>query len=133
MDLNQLLIDFRREIGEPDQLGADYIESEQRFKDQVLSNVRPATIDDYKEWLAGYLLHGGKPTHYYNYPFPRDTFYVAKMGFDLPARYGAGSISVIIPAGIQIHYKQLGHNKLYYLDGWQVEGRWIPVYKDIKF
>jgi hypothetical protein len=33
-----------------------------------------AYLGDYIQWLEGYLRKGGKPTHYYHYPWARSGF-----------------------------------------------------------
>ena len=93
--------------------------------------LRPATRDDYKRWLIGYLRSGGEPTHYYDYKFPEREFYVAVMDFRIQPLYGAFSFSIIVPKGIRFLGGELGHINLFLMDGFRNIGGWVPVYEDM--
>lgn len=94
---------------------------------------RHARLDEYIAWLASFIAHGGKPTHYYNYPWQRAGFLVAQGNFTLGGECGSAASPIIVPAGY--HYKggSLGHNNLYFMEGFRHRGFWVPAYKDAAF
>lgn len=99
----------------------------------IHDNIRPATIDDYKEWLQGYIWNGGEATHYYDYNFPTDEFFVLKKSGELPTLYGSYSINIIIPVGLAlgVEKNKIGHSNLYYMEDYEHEGHWVPIYKNL--
>lgn len=103
----------------------------------LLINCRPATVEDYEVWLAGYLSLGNLPTHVYDYVMPEEEFYIAMQDFELPALYGALSISIIVPDSIKVKYTD-SHNNLYFMRGFTSIGfhnqlTFVPIYSDVKF
>lgn len=79
--------------------------------------------------------NGGIPTHYYDYPWNRsDCWYkVPKhISCDIPALWGADSISVIIEKGASVRVSVVqGHNDLYLYSDGITETRCIPIYNDL--
>lgn len=102
---------------------------------EIFPHLKPADIEDYKKWLRGFLAKGGNPTHNYNYEMEREGFFKATEDFEIFPFYGSGSLNIIIPQGIKCDGidKGIGHNNLYFEDGYEVKGDFVPVYKDIKF
>jgi len=73
---------------------------EEEFKHrEVMPRLRPATVANYKKWLAEFLERGGNITHCYDYPMPND-FFVAIADFNLGDFCGSMAIQVIVPKGI---------------------------------
>lgn len=103
------------------------------FNRDILPNLRRARPNDYKEWLEGYMLAGGKPTHFYDYNLPSD-FYVAIGNFSTMPLYGAQSVNIIVPRHISVtNMNGLGHCNIYFMEDFRMLGSWVPVYNDINF
>ncbi len=143
MDLNKILEESRRKKQEEEE---EY-EGEKRDiekktgrmyrnKHELLrKSLIPATLKEYKEWLKGYLQDGGSITHVYDYNWEADDeWFVAVKDCDIPPLYGATSINVIVPRGVSVGYSHgLGHNNIYYMDGFRQAGGWVPIYSNISF
>lgn len=95
--------------------------------------MRRAYLSEYIEWLDGYMRNGGMPNNYYGYPFPYKEFVTATRDFHLGCERGALAFSIIIPAGIHHTSGDIGHNNLYYMDGFRHIGNDIPVYSNAAF
>lgn len=100
-----------------------------------MGRLRPARVEDYKNWLAGFLAMDNKPTHCYNYPLERgmEDWKVALADFQIVPLFGADSLNIIVPKGIRFLGGELGHNNLYLMDGFSCLGGWVPIYSDIHF
>ncbi|MBA7716890.1 hypothetical protein ES703_125974 [subsurface metagenome] len=100
-----------------------------------MGKLRQARVEDYKNWLAGFLAMDNKPTHCYDYPLERglDEWKVALSDFQIVPLFGANSLQIIIPKGIKFLGGELGHNNLYLMDGFSCLGGWVPIYSDIHF
>lgn len=98
-------------------------------KEKVTLGLRKMSIDEYRHWLTGYLKNGGKITHYYDYPFGRQTFYTAMSSGHLTPQYGASSFCVLAPAGVKI--TSGGHNNVFHVDGYTTDGGFVPMFSDI--
>ncbi len=98
-----------------------------------MSNMVPATIEDYEEWLKGFIQGSGDPTHYYDYPMDRvvDSFFIAIDDFEIIPLFGSQSISVIVPRGVNFLGGELGHNRLYFEEDYDYKGNIVPVYINI--
>jgi hypothetical protein len=101
------------------------------LRDMSGKKLRHATPEDYAAWLLGYLLKGGKPTHYYDYDMPRDEFYVAEEDFETAPLHGADSINIIVPGDVNWKGGELGHCNLYLMKDFKNIGGDVPVYKDV--
>lgn len=113
-------------------------ESNERVKkagELFMGKLRQAKVKDYKNWLAGFLERGGKPTHCYDYPLERgmEEWKVALSDFQIVPLFGADSLDIIIPKGIKFLGGELGHTNLYFMDGFSHAGSWVPIYSDIHF
>lgn len=105
----------------------------ERVERDVMPRLRSARVSEYVTWLRGYLEHGGNITHVYDYPFTRPGFHMALDNIkDLPPRLcGAMSLHIIVPRGLTIEYEDIGHCSFYFMDGFRLDGSWVPVYSDI--
>jgi len=88
----------------------------------------------YAKWLKKHLEDGGDISHVYNYNMP--DIYTAKKGCSTVPLYGASSISIIVPSGVEVDTSAgLGHINIYYMDD-VIEDRdrawFVPLYSDIK-
>lgn len=105
-------------------------------ENELMPHLQPATINDYKNWLRGFLENGGKPTHSYDCSIEDqiNNMFVAKEDFEIMPFFGDSSVSIIVPKGIK-YSGEVGHNVLYFEENYQVKGgdMEVPIYKDIKF
>ena len=101
----------------------------------VRSIARKAIRSDYEDWLVMFFSAGGKPTHYYKYPWggSGSWYFVPKhMSCDIPALWGADSISVIIEKGAAVRVSTVrSHNELYLYPAGTTEKGFIPIYNDL--
>lgn len=98
-----------------------------------MSTFRPAHVNDYVEWLRPYLEQGGKPTHYYDYPFSRQRWLIAEKDFTTGGECGSLAAHIIVPAGIEYGGGGLGHNELYFMDGHRQSGNFVPIFDEPVF
>lgn len=107
-------------------------------------SVQSAHISEYVDWLKGYVKHGGKPTHTYNYPFSRSGFeYIANgtLVIDSDKEFGAKSRNVIAARGVRIlrtndraGFNGWGHSRVYSMDKFRTNpGSLVPIYNDPEF
>ena len=135
------LISFlkRRERGSfKDREKAFVLEHEERLEETnklFRGKLRQAKVKDYKNWLAGFLEKGGKPTHCYDYPLEggMEDWKTACSDFRIIPLFGADSLNIIVPKGIEFLGGELGHNNLYFMDGFSCLDGWVPIYSDIHF
>lgn len=98
-----------------------------REKAKVLSNLRKANPYDYQSFLD---LRSAPCTHFYNYNMP-DNFFVALVDFKLPAFYGADSISVIVPYGVEVESSDCGHCNIFRMSSADAACGWVPSYNNV--
>ena len=92
--------------------------------------LRPATVEDYRQWLNGFLAKGGRISNFYDSPLEGSPhikeLWVAKKDFHLARLTGTDSIHVIIPKGVRYlgstKNDQLGHNVFLTMDGYHQVG-----------
>jgi hypothetical protein len=94
--------------------------------------LRPASVQEYINWLDGYVKHGGKITHKYNYSFSNAQFETATKSFALasPGLYGSAARNIIVPRSIKAKMYDMGHCNLYFMDDFKLIGFWVPIYKE---
>lgn len=102
-----------------------------------------ATLEQYLKWLRGYIRSGGKPTHFYDYPFKNGRFRYARSGtltIDSDYEYGARSRNIIVASGVKAErtrpgavFDGWGHTKLYFMRGHRANDTIVPVYSDPEF
>lgn len=112
---------------------AERLEREARdyyFENYLSPKLRDATPEEYKGWLRQHLAKGGEITHDYDYPMP-DSFQVLTEDALLPPLAGALSVELIVPRGVNVEHKNLGHSNLYYMDSQMPSPSWVPIYDDI--
>lgn len=139
VDLDRIIDEKRRE-DRLRELGQDKEQREreerwrkekEHFNHAIRPKLRKATARDYRRWLEGWVAKEGKTTHYYDRPLDSD-FYVVTSNMDLPPYYGASSISLIVPEGIEVTFSEgLGHNNIYFMDSFDHAGSWVPLFDDI--
>lgn len=121
---------------------AEHRRVKESFDTEAREHLREAKSEDYMGWLRGHMEAGGKPTHYYDRDMSTRNFYVAMDDFTLPTMHGSMAVSVIVPKGIEVgnigesdepSSEEIGHNKLYFMDGYREEGGFVPVYADTVF
>ncbi len=116
---------------------------DKRFRSQdedrafMLAQLREGDPSEYGEWLKGYLLAGGRLTHFYDYPTP--TVWVATCDLEVRPLYGATSLGMIlIPQRFDAR-GATGHTDLYFFRSHLHQGfhdtgprqPWmVPVYSD---
>lgn len=100
-------------------------------------HIENALLRDYLVWLEGYLLDGGEPSHYYDYPWIRCRMKITWEDFTTNGECGASSQQTIAPYGISYLGGPIGHNTIYYYDEFRdkycVHGHFVPVYSDPEF
>lgn len=92
-----------------------------------------ARVSDYATWLRGYAEHGGRITHVYDYPMSNWSFLVALRDFRTGGECGAASVSIIVPEGINHICGGLGHNDLFFMDGFRTPSHIVPAFNDTEF
>lgn len=96
---------------------------------------RPAGVADYQAWLEGYLENGGTVTHDYCYSLGvavEKYWLVAVEDLTITELYRADQLSIIVPVGIECGVESIGHNSVYFMDGFQVAGGFVPGFSDIE-
>ena len=102
--------------------------------ENLFPSLRPASPEDYRRWLRGYIENGGKPTHVYGYPFSTWKWYVAIGDIKAPtALHGSQAIHMIIPAGINVAQGDWGHCSLFFMDGYRRASITVPIFGDTNF
>lgn len=102
----------------------------------LIDHLCKASVKDYLKWLEGFFNRGGLPLHCYDYPFERRDFYIARCSLKVPALYGALSLNIIVPAGIDVqpadNVQGFGHIGIFWMDGFKTNGS-VSIYNDINF
>lgn len=93
----------------------------------------PASAFDYYDWLISYVKNGGEPTHYYDHPLTTGQFLIALRDIDVMPRYGAGSVKIIVPKGINADIIGLGHNGVYFHGRRPKAVGYVPVFNNPVF
>lgn len=88
---------------------------------------------DYEDWLRGWRRTGGKEVRRYDYEMPR-TFVVTRKSFALPPLFGALSLDIIVPRGVEVVCPDgIGHNSLYIMEDFSMRGgHKPPVYSNTR-
>lgn len=97
----------------------EYRERMSEFDVKVRPHLHPASANDFKRWLKGFLDNGGVPRHMYDYP--RDRTYVAHESFEMVPMFGASSLDIIAMKGVKIT-GQKGHCNIFYMDNFVCDG-----------
>src|ERR1700761_197890 len=72
-----------------------------------------ANISDYLSWYREFYANGGRPTHFYDYPWQRWNFLFAKSDFRLGGECGSAARHIIVGNSSAWIGGELGHNMLY--------------------
>ena len=103
---------------------------------------QPASIEDYLLWLQGYIKRGGKPTHFYDYPFSQMDFRYASrpLVIDSDYEYGSSSREIIVARNVQTDrtnpagpFGGWAHTQVYFMHGYRTNKSIVPVYSDPEF
>nr|BAR33286.1 hypothetical protein [uncultured Mediterranean phage uvMED] len=90
-----------------------------------------ASPNEYADWLVGYISTGGKIAHVYDYEIGRWEFLYLKKDAKITELYGASSVNIIVPKGINCDITgDIGHNKVFLMDGFKKTGN-APLFNDI--
>lgn len=98
-----------------------------------VSPFESATLEDYLSWLQAWLVCGGGASHYYDYPFERWRWLIARRDFTTGGECGSKSVNIVVPKGVRHITGSRGHNKLFLLDGPVVHGQVVPVFDNPEF
>jgi hypothetical protein len=98
-----------------------------------MTTFRPSTLAEYTAWLRQWLAQGNQPTHFYDYPFARQSWITAERDFTTGGECGVDAASIIVPEGVQHLGGALGHNVLYLMEGPALRGHIVPVFSDPSF
>lgn len=74
-----------------------------------MQSTRPATMADHVGWLKEHLSKGGS-VRVHRYSLPMDTYFVLLKNAHLPPLHGAGSVNVMVPDGLKIHFDKDAHS-----------------------
>lgn len=107
----------------------EHEEQVSRAQASFMSACKPAKTKHYIEWLEGYVEGGGSVTHAYKYRWPGGL--MAKRDCTITPLYGSSSVTVIVPKGVNVKIEALGHNEVYFMDGFVALGDFVPVYSDM--
>lgn len=97
---------------------------------QFLMATRPAAINEYHQWLKGYINNGGIPNKVCDNYFWEMRWRVAMRDLKPVCLFSAHAYNIIIPEGIKAPLGQWGHCNLFYVDGFRPVGGIVPIYKD---
>lgn len=104
--------------------------SEQERSEVWMPSLIPASPRDYTKWLDKFLLEGGDISHIYDYPIGRWDFYVATKDIILTPLYGAKSLNIIVPIGINVDNIDCGHINVFYTDEKNSASSIVPCFSD---
>lgn len=101
----------------------------------------PATLDQYIAWLRGYIASGGRPTHFYDYPFTGFEYATSDIVIDGVSKRGVHGRMIIVPAGLHATTRTgrrssngWGHTKIFCVAGfWTNDPATVPVYVNDEF
>lgn len=97
-----------------------------------LRDCNAASPSEYIDWLVGYIGTGGKISHVYNYESGRWDFLSLKKDAKITELYGASSVNIIVPKGINCDITgDIGHNNVFFMDGFKKASNVVPLFNDI--
>jgi len=101
----------------------------QEFIREVL---RPATLEEYDNWMRIYLSYGGAPTHYYDFPFSSNhaNMFVATCDFESFPLYGSDCLNILIPQNVKWLGGDAGHTSLLFMDP-ELDAKYVKHIKDV--
>ena len=102
----------------------------------------PATLSQYFAWLQGYIKRGGKPTHFYDYPFGQAGFRYAgsKLTIDSDYEYGSSLRHIVVAKNVRTErtnpagsFGGWAHTSCFFMHGYRTNKSTVPVYSDPEF
>ena len=93
------------------------IDEEKRiYNRDILPKLRQATLEDYTNWLAGYIFKGGKIEHCRSRGLDLYNYYVATENIIMVPLTGSSAINIIIPSNIDITIPEHNtHNNFFFM------------------
>lgn len=86
---------------------------DERRCELIKNHLRPATKQDYENWLLGWI-ENGNPVRHLDRNFDNWSMYVAESDFIIIDKYcGSTSISIIVPEHIRFSVVNIGHCSLF--------------------
>lgn len=102
--------------------------------EKIKNCIRKIFIDDYNNWLSGFLDNGGKITHFYNYSFDFNNWFcvIGDCEWEIPL-FGSNSCNFIILNSVDFKFneKECGHINFYFMGGFKHIGNCVPFYKNM--
>lgn len=115
---------------EPPDTSKDHSDHQDRAKtdlEVMLASLRPATVEDYRAWLRGFRVRGGRPTHPYAFPMKRLPWYVVTTPeFEVLPLASFEGIYIIVPVNVSVT-GDVGGNRLYFMDGFGTTQDGLPI------
>jgi len=107
------------------------------WTEYLLPTLRPATVDDYKTWLAGYLSRDGNTTDFFSQPMPTGHLFLATQDMEIvdTMQLTKEHIYVIVPPGVHVTVdaSALTNVDVFVMDGFIHYGESVPVFSDTRF
>jgi hypothetical protein len=136
--IDALRLDYKkRREGEKEDLKG-FCEQREKLRKELMQHLRPATRNDYAEWLKGYILTNKSPrVDVIEDKFPEDRYYVALDSFDSALLEGSEDFYIILPVGVKIksyvRSSSCWPDKVFYMDKFEMKAYTTYLYDDIKF
>lgn len=91
------------------------------------SGIRAARPEEFADWVQGHLSQGRGTQDYSFIPNGMNRIYVATRDLELPALHGALAINLIVPAGVEVKYSDLGDNRLFLMKDYAATAQDIRI------
>jgi hypothetical protein len=99
----------------------------QSDRQELLTNLIPATADHSSFWLGGWLRKGGEITAFVNMKTSRR--HIAVRDIAVPPLFATMALQILVPVGVTVTYLdpanefgKAGHNLLFFVDGFSSVG-----------
>ena len=112
-----------------------YEEEHKKAVTKMKRNLKIATIQDYTDWVKGFLKSGGRFGGYTKKKFRSDfadDFRVVKKSTEIVGTHGASTLYIIVPAGVSVTIKDYGHGAVYLSNPYKIVGRGgVPCFAEM--